>query len=886
VATPAGEGYRFIPAADGLAKLFRRYEAERRNVGISTTFIHVSPQQRIDTIATIAGLNAAGGWRRQPDEDAEELWLRYLRPVLAETRESADALARAVRDALPGDFVPAIGKSPPPPPRLPPPWPEPVRLQKPRWRRMLALALERGVAASRKRRVQVGAVAAVGIAVLAWWMPRLIEGSSVPVVLPPVASPEVIQQDSSDTVAPPQTAGGIEGDQDYRFALSITLRAAEDTFAGITPQELAEIYAGESGSVADPAVFLAAMFQDWPLHPQKVIPPDRAGAFALTRYAKVFVDIERSDASDLTRPALDQTTAEDQDLRERLLSFGQGGSSTSATAAMATTDWTAWLRWLTLLPIAAALVVSRLWWVAAFKAQLTNPATGDKGRAADLPLAHLALTAPPPARRLVRQISWREPGIARRIHGEASVRATIRRGGFLTIVPRLSRRSADFVFLVPRRRKNDHERDRVSRFIEALRRGGLSLEVYDYDPDPRTLYPQRPTGRATVLDLRALRELHAEARLVLVTDGAELVNFFTAQPLSFVEDLATWPAKMLLTPLPMDEWGEREMNLTEALGALIGRATPDGFRDLTLAFGERPTRPWQLRTRRQAGDDDGTGRLMVWLEAVGNVLGRGALEAERPEAVRFDDPMLVSEAPPPEHEQRSLVNELRQWLGPRGFEWLAACAAYPELRFAITLYLGLKLVTRYGPVRVPLYDEALLARLTLLPWFRIGRMPRWFRRAMFATLSEVSRQRVRTVVAEMLSYKEVPDDNLPEETHLPIWRLAADGTAVPPDAVMADLLFRDASDIDPVLRGGAFAEVFKEAARRVRGQHLVGLLATTVWCAIAFWLWPNLGTPPYAVGIWLPLASFVTLTILLGLAWGAVHFWRRLRPDRVIRGAA
>ncbi|WP_141728162.1 hypothetical protein, partial [Devosia insulae] len=102
----AGETYRFVPTTEGLNAFFRRYEAERQRSGIATGLAHVSPQQRIDTIVTILGLNSAGGWQRNAGEDGQQVWLRYLTPVLAETRDSALALAAAADAGLPGLFEP------------------------------------------------------------------------------------------------------------------------------------------------------------------------------------------------------------------------------------------------------------------------------------------------------------------------------------------------------------------------------------------------------------------------------------------------------------------------------------------------------------------------------------------------------------------------------------------------------------------------------------------------------------------------------------------------------------------------------------------------------------------------------------------------------------
>lgn len=881
---------RFIPTTDRLDDLFRRYEDVRRRSGIATTLARISPQQRIDAIVAMLGLNAASGWHRMGSESAEDLWLRYLTPVLAETRESAAALDVAARNGLPGRFEPEIESH------------EPEAIEATAWspefaeeaagsiwRRRLAFMLERSRELIHDRRA-LAALAMVilcvaGLAAIVAWLGQ-------PVVPGPVSTPIAIQYDPATPSPTPMSTGTTRAvDQagaDYRVALAITLAGVEDAKGTLTPRDLAEIYAGSSSSIVEPAIFLGEMFRQWPLPPDIPITRDRAGAFALTRYAETFAAIERHELVPVLRPALDQDTPDDQRLRDAVTQFADG-SEVNVTGQSADIGWLGWLPWLAFLPLIPVLVWTRLTTLPAFKAVLTNPAFGARGVMSGLPVESLIMTAPAPARRLARQISWREPGFSRRIHAEASVRATIRHGGFLTLVPRRRRRTADYLFLVPRLRRNDHERDRVSRFIDALKRGGLSLDVYDYDPDPRTLYPRQPSGddeglaRTTTLDLRALRERHAEARLVLVTDGAELVDYFTQRALPFVaEELASWPARMLLTPVPMAEWGERELNLAEALGAIVGRATPESFGDLASVFGDRPPtlpRPVVSSSAGETDDDRLMERLVGWLDATEAILGRSLDVERRPAILRFDDPILRSDAVPPDPDQESLITDLRTWLGPRGFYWLAACAAYPELRFAITLYLGLKLTIDRGPILEPLYDERLLAQLTLLPWFRIGRMPPWLRRALFAALPEPARKRIRAAVDEMLNSSPLSGEGLlPRDAHLAIWRPDSRGLDVPPDAVMADLMFRDMSEVTPVLRGGAFSRVFRDAILQARRARALVLGITFVWCLAAWLLWPTLGPPPRPAGIWLPLLSFVGVTLAVALSIALARFWRNYAP--------
>jgi hypothetical protein len=253
--------------------------------------------------------------------------------------------------------------------------------------------------------------------------------------------------------------------------------------------------------------------------------------------------------------------------------------------------------------------------------------------------------------------------------------------------------------------------------------------------------------------------------------------------------------------------------------------------------------------------------------------------AARPPAVRFDDPFLRSDAPPPDADVRALLLELHRWLGPRGFHWLAACAVYPQLRFGVTVYLGLKITAHYG-VEVPLFSEKLLAQLTLLPWFRSGYMPPWLRKALLDALPEEERDDIRAAVDAMLNGRPVLPDGvaLPPEARLPVWRPETEGLDVPPDAVMADLMMRDENA--PQVKGDAFERIFGPHMRHaltMRGLAIAGVLA---WCLAAWWLWPRPADTPHAQGAWLPLLLYLAVTVVVAVAYLLLRRRSRLRlPD-------
>ena len=885
-----GGSYRFVPTARGLMDLFRRYEEERSQGGMADALLRVSPSQRVDTVVTILGLNAAGGWRRAEGEGAKELWLRYLTPVLAETRESAAALAVALDGGLPGEFEPPID---PPAETTGPPLgllklPESLQSRKPpppAWRLWFADKVERlhfALAGWRAKALVLAAVLPIALGVA--WQMGLGEILYLPVCTDcgPV-DPVEDQDNGGGGVRPhpgpiPDPNPDDPAGDDYRAALAVTVAAVDQHNWSITPRALAQIYAGESDFIADAETFLTAMLKHWPEDPDTPLQRNAAGAQGLQQYAAAFATLEAG--RQVSARSLERNTAEDEFLRGRLAIFNSDGDAGPPRPAVAQT-WPTWLPWLAFLPLLPALLLAAVTFRPAVRASLTNPEAGARGKPVELPLDGLIVSAPAPERRLARQIAWREPVAGRRIHGERSIRATLARGGFLTPVMRRRPLLAEYVFLVPRRRIDDHERDRVSRFIDALASGGLSVQAYDYDPDPRSLMPRR--GDETFspsFDLRGLRERHPDARLVLVTDGTELVDYFTLKALPFVADeLAKWPARMLLTPVPMAEWGEREMNIADALGGLVGRATPDGFRDLATAFGDRPKQPPRpvAASRLPGGEKGMIQRVVSWLVETERRLGAAESVAERPPAVRFDDPVLRSDAPPPDAEIKTLLRELHRWLGPRGFHWLAACAVYPQLRFGVTIYLGLKITAHYGALEVPLFSERLLAQLTLLPWFRVGHMPPWLRKALLDALPEEQRSGIRAAVDAMLNCTPVLPEGvtLPPEARLPVWRPETEGLDVPPDAVMADLMMRDENA--PQLKGDAFERIFGPHMRQALTVRALAMAGVFAWCLAAWWLWPRPAEAPHAQGAWLPLFLYLAATAAVAVAYFAFRRFGHLR---------
>ena len=95
---------------------------------------------------------------------------------------------------------------------------------------------------------------------------------------------------------------------------------------------------------------------------------------------------------------------------------------------------------------------------------------------------------------------------------------------------------------------------------------------------------------------------------------------------------------------------------------------------------------------------------------------------------------------------RRLMRDLR-WYLKKDFDWLSACAVYPELRWDLTLELGRVLAAAEGRARPSLGG---LSRLSRLPWFRHGSMPDWLRLCLLHGLDPGRRAKVLDALGQLL----------------------------------------------------------------------------------------------------------------------------------------
>ena len=370
----------------------------------------------------------------------------------------------------------------------------------------------------------------------------------------------------------------------------------------------------------------------------------------------------------------------------------------------------------------------------------------------------------------------------------ATIAATLKSGGvMIEPVQARARARPDYLVLVERVAAGDHDAMRMQRLIERLSEL-VDLDIYAFQYDPGEIEPWGGGRRITIEEAQAR---HPDHRLIVLGTGIGLLDPVTHVPREAARKLMYWPRRVLLTPVPLAEWGREEYALAEGLAMPVGRATAEGLQFLAELLG------------LEGGE----------AEAQPDPRGDG-LARPLPDLLRHRPQRFLFNNPPDNATVSRLVVELHNALTPAEFDWFAALAIYPSIQWDLTLFLGVYLPLRETDAVVldppagpperqklqapaePLYGESRLAAISQLPWLRAGRMPNWLRTVLIRELSPKRTAQVRAVLQKALESSRLRDAATREEEA--VFRIAEDRVkneprkeALPPAKVFEDDVLLD-----------------------------------------------------------------------------------------------
>lgn len=410
-----------------------------------------------------------------------------------------------------------------------------------------------------------------------------------------------------------------------------------------------------------------------------------------------------------------------------------------------------------------------------------------------------------------RRLRERQTGDRERLDIEASIAATIRALGRPVMHYVKETRPPDYLILIERASARDHQAKLYLHLIEHLVAEGVHATVYWCEEDPRICDPVIDGPTATLVELR---HKFPSYRLLLFGSGDGLIDPISGRRKAWVSDTLSWPDRALLTPEPPESWGAREVALAGHLMVLPG--TLGGLQAAIDHF-QIPAHSEFARRRH-----------------------RGSYV--------------------PEPDATEGVRAIKSYLGPKGLQWVCACAVYPDLQWNLTLHLGMM------PELGGTIDDALLAKLVRLSWFRQGTIPDESRAVLLRVIEPEVERAARRAIITLLERNPAPPESIASsrfELDLVVQKFALDSRTrsrrrelakvarqAPREHVLSELAVLRLTEGDP---GSPVAMRLPERLRDVFFQGGVSVLGLTsgarslvAMAIVAFVLMagPGQGLPP------------------------------------------
>jgi uncharacterized protein with von Willebrand factor type A (vWA) domain len=327
-------------------------------------------------------------------------------------------------------------------------------------------------------------------------------------------------------------------------------------------------------------------------------------------------------------------------------------------------------------------------------------------------------------RRTIQELRRHRRRGAYDLDSERTINRTIHNGGLFTPAYGSRQTLPEYLVLIDQASFADQQARLDTEIVRRLVRDNVFVDAYYFQSDPRLCRRlQRNSRNVTLQELAAL---HPDHHVLVFSDGASFINPLNGQPERWLEMFAAWPRRALLTPESPAQWGETERKLAE-LDFIILPATRAGLAAFAeiLAGGREPLLEGELRTR------------------------------PFPSLLRQNSKRWLENHEPAPARASKLCDQLKIFLGNRGYFWLSACAIYPMLYWELTLYLGFKLCGDRQEI-----EERLLS-LVRLPWFRYGSIPDWLRLRLISALTPDEEKSVRKALEDLfLTMMQYPADGL------------------------------------------------------------------------------------------------------------------------------
>jgi hypothetical protein len=324
---------------------------------------------------------------------------------------------------------------------------------------------------------------------------------------------------------------------------------------------------------------------------------------------------------------------------------------------------------------------------------------------------------------VARQMRKRISDDAHYLHVQKTIYNAINHAGFFQPVTAVRTQQSEYLVLIDDNTANSQQVKLFEYLLELLIKQNVFIEKYYYRTEPRLCYKEQ--GGVTV-SLEKLSEKYPKHILLFLGNAYQLLyQLYPVIDSSYQPLLNRWQYKAILTPVSFLDWGNKEKKVLQDELPVLPVDIPGQILLLQKLFNEGINVVADLKLYHNE-----------FYEAL---------------PVDFED-----------------IDELHDycdtaaWALQGGtyknilFQWMAALAVYPKIRWELTLAIGKNILDAYG--KTAELNFTTLLRIARIQWMKDGRFPDYTRLNLLKQLSRENEIIARETILEVL--KEIPEIEL------------------------------------------------------------------------------------------------------------------------------
>ena len=297
--------------------------------------------------------------------------------------------------------------------------------------------------------------------------------------------------------------------------------------------------------------------------------------------------------------------------------------------------------------------------------------------------------------------------------------------GFFNPVMSSRTQQSEFLVLIEENNTNDQQVKLFDFLTDLLKKQNVYIDKFYYRTEPGFCYN---ANEVNGISLEKLSEKFPQHVLLIFGNAYQLIYpLYPVIDQQYMQLINRWQYKAVMTPVPFLDWGNKEKKVLLPELPVFPVDIPGQLMLMNKLFREDINIPFEL----QQFSSDFYDTSIVDFEDVGDLAEycAAAKWATISGGSKYDNIL---------------------------FQWIAALAVYPKIKWEITIVIGKAMLEKHGHPNELNFTN--LLRITRISWMKVGQIPEYTRLGLLKVLTLENEIITRETILSVL--KEIPETDL------------------------------------------------------------------------------------------------------------------------------